>query len=67
MASTRTRTVNVKDISRPAETLSPVDLQQLVPLPPPYDTPEPAAMWKDLTPERRAAVDAPWTASRRSA
>ena len=58
MASTRIKTVNVKDISRPADTLSPVDLKELVPLPAPYDEADPASMWKDLTPERRAAVDA---------
>ena len=58
MATTRNRPVSVKDISRPAEPLSPVDLQKLVPLPPPFDTADPTEMWQEMPAERRAAVDA---------
>ena len=49
---------SVRDISRPGEVLSPLDLAALAPLPPPYDQLDPAALWKELTPERRAQVDA---------
>jgi len=44
------RTVLVSDISkRPDEVLSPVSLQELVPLPPPYDRLEEQPRWKELS------------------
>jgi Fe-S oxidoreductase len=58
MAEEPIRPVRVKDISRPAEVLSPTDIAALVPLPPPYDEMDPTALWKELSPERKATVDA---------
>jgi Fe-S oxidoreductase len=49
---------SVKDISKSAEVLSPIDLKKLIPLPPPYDQIDPATMWKELTPEKKASIDA---------
>ncbi|MGE5236530.1 MAG: (Fe-S)-binding protein [Acidobacteriota bacterium] len=49
---------SVKDISRNAETLSPLDLKRLLPLPPPYDKDDPAALWKEVSPQRRQEIDA---------
>jgi Fe-S oxidoreductase len=48
----------LRDISRPADEFSPIDLQGLVPLPPPYDEVDPTSLWKELPAERKAAVDA---------
>jgi Fe-S oxidoreductase len=48
----------VKEISKNAETLSPVDLQRLLPLPPPYDHDDPATLWKEISAERKAEIDA---------
>ncbi len=50
--------VTVRGVARDASTLSPVELQRLVPLPPPYDELDPESLWKALTPERAAQVDA---------
>ncbi|MEW6338978.1 MAG: (Fe-S)-binding protein [Acidobacteriota bacterium] len=49
---------NVKDIAKAADTLSPIDLKKILPLPPPYDKDDPAALWKELTEQRRSEVDA---------
>ena len=49
---------SVKSISKPAEVLSPIDFTKLIPLPPPYDEVDPATLWKELTPERKAVIDA---------
>ena len=49
---------SVKDISKKVDVLSPVDLSKLIPLPPPYDAIDPATMWKELTPEKKALIDA---------
>ena len=49
---------SVKDISKHADVLSPIDLKKLIPLPPPYDEIDPATMWKELTPEKKAQIDA---------
>jgi len=48
----------IEDLARPAEVFSPVDLAALAPLPPPYDEVDPAGLWKELTAERKAQVDA---------
>ncbi len=58
MAQSRINPVKVKDIGKPAEVLSPVNLQELAPLPPPYDQDDPATLWKELTSERREQVEA---------
>ncbi len=50
--------VKVRDVSKATEVLSPIDLQRIVPLPPPYDQVDPTALWKELSPERRAQIDA---------
>jgi Fe-S oxidoreductase len=50
--------IEVKDISKDADVLSPIDLNELVPLPPPYDTFDARTLWKELSAERRAAIDA---------
>jgi Fe-S oxidoreductase len=57
MAQEPGRPVHVKDISKPAEVLSPTDFSALVPLPPPYDGKDPTALWKELSEERKAAID----------
>jgi len=49
---------NVRDISRNADTLSPIDLKKILPLPPPYDQDDPAVLWKELTAEKRQQIDA---------
>jgi len=49
---------SVRDISKQADVLSPLDLTRLIPLPPPYDAVDPAALWKELTPEKKAVIDA---------
>ncbi len=50
--------VTVKDLSREAEPLSPLDLDRLLPLPPPYDKVPPESLWKEMSDERKAQVDA---------
>jgi len=50
--------VNVKDISKATDTLSPIDLQRIVPLPPPYDEVDAATLWKELSADRRSEIDA---------
>jgi Fe-S oxidoreductase len=50
--------VKVKDISKSVPTLSPIELQKILPLPPPYDEVDPQSLWKELTPERREQIDA---------
>jgi Fe-S oxidoreductase len=56
--SEATRPPRVADLGIPSEVLSPVDLQALVPLPPPYDDVDARTIWKELSPERRTQVDA---------
>ncbi len=48
---------DVRDIARNADTLSPIDLERLLPLPPPYDKDDPALLWKELTAEKRKQID----------
>ena len=49
-----TARVRVGDISKkPGEVLSPVDLRDLPPLPPPYDKPDEQPVWKEIKPEAR--------------
>ncbi|NWG01061.1 MAG: (Fe-S)-binding protein [Thermoanaerobaculaceae bacterium] len=50
--------VKVRDIAKPTPALSPLDLQKIVPLPPPYDQIDPQTLWKELTAERRQEIDA---------
>ena len=50
--------VKVRDVGNDAEPLSPLDLERLVPLPPPYDRLDPAELWKELSDERQGRVDA---------
>ncbi len=50
--------VKVRDIGKPTPELSPLDLQRIVPLPPPYDQIDPQTLWKELTAERRQQIDA---------
>ena len=56
------RRVRAKDIGRKldpvTETLSPVELLNLIPLPPPYDALGVDPLWKEIPAEKRAAVDA---------
>ena len=49
---------NVRDIAKNAETLSPIDLKRIVPLPPPYDKDDPAELWKEISAEKRSQIDA---------
>jgi Fe-S oxidoreductase len=49
---------DVRDIARNADTLSPIDLARLLPLPPPYDKDDPALLWKELTAEKKQQIDA---------
>lgn len=58
MAQARINPIRVKDIGKPAEVLSPVNLQELAPLPPPFDKDDPAKLWKELAAERRQEVEA---------
>ena len=58
MAQARIKSIKVKDIGKPAEVLSPVNFQELAPLPPPYDEDDPAKLWKELSTERREQVEA---------
>lgn len=44
MAQARIKSIKVKDIGKPAEVLSPVNLQELAPLPPPYDEDDPTKL-----------------------
>jgi Fe-S oxidoreductase len=47
-------TVRIKDIGLAGDQmLSPVDLERLIPLPPPYDGPDAGPAWKALKPEAR--------------
>ena len=49
--------VRVEDIGRhPDEPLSPVKLEDLVPLPPPYDTFDEEAEWKEITAKTREGL-----------
>jgi len=41
---------------RPGETLSPLRLEDLVPLPPPYDAIDPAALWKELDASKKEST-----------
>ena len=44
MPQARINPIKVKDINRPAEVLSPIRLQKLAPLPPPFDQDDPVAL-----------------------
>lgn len=47
-----------KELAPAGEPLSALELQDLVPLPAPYDEVVPQDVWKELSPERKATVDA---------
>ena len=49
---------SLKDISRPGEQLAHVDLNDLIPLPPPYDKPENQPGFKSLSGDAKSKFEA---------
>lgn len=50
--------IKVEDISKPSEQLSHVDIDELIPLPPPYDKIEDQPGWKELDEKTKQSVEA---------